>query len=191
MRPTKSLTDTSGSRATPEGRDAVAKKGKRLQHLSIAWNSIEAGVGLLAAVSAGSTALLAFGVDSLIEVASSVAVVWRLSHDSTPSARERAERISLRVIGACFIALSLYVAVDAIASLMSRRGTERSMLGILVSIASLIVMPLLARAKRKIASGLSSRAMRADARQTDLCAYLAAILLAGLALNAVWGLVVG
>jgi divalent metal cation (Fe/Co/Zn/Cd) transporter len=100
---------------------------------------------------------------------------------------ERRERLALRVVGVCFLALAVYVGYEAAESLLWRRAPERSLVGIVVAIASLIVMPLLARAKRRVAVALDSAAMQADSRQTDFCTYLSAILLGGLALHAAFG----
>lgn len=126
-------------------------------------------------------------MDSVIEVASGGASLWRLNADIDPIRRERAERLALRMIGISFLALAAYVAVDAATSLWKRERPEASYIGIAIAALSLVVMPLLARAKRKVARGLSSRALAADATQTSLCTYLSVILLGGLALNAMLG----
>ena len=123
----------------------------------------------------------------MIEVASGLSLVWRLRSDDNLIHRERTERISLRIVGICFVALSMYVAVDAITSLWKAETPKESIPGILLAVASLIVMPLLARAKRRVAAHIASAALSADAKQTELCTYLSAILLAGLLLNAVLG----
>ena len=169
------------------GRAALARRGKQLEYLSLAWNGIEGGASLIAALMAGSTSLLAFGVDSLIEVSSALALIWRLSQDVTAEKRRRAERVSLSIVGCCFVALAIYVTYDASKSLVFREETVRSPLGIAVAGASIVVMPMLARAKRRIAAGLHSDALMADAKQTDICAYLAVILLLGFTLNAFFG----
>ena len=169
-------------------RSALAARGRRLEYVTIGWNCLEGIVAIVAGVLAGSASLLGFGVDSVIEVASGSAVLWRMSRDADAAARERAERNALRVVGTCFLALALYVTIDAGRSLLARSAPERSVAGIAVASASLIVMPILSRAKRMVAAGLQSDAMQADATQTELCAYLSAILLAGLLLNALWGL---
>ena len=140
-----------------------------------------------AGIAAGSIALIGFGVDSVIELSSSIAALWRLRADAAPVDRERAERQALRFIGACFLLLAVYVLVDALRTLVTRAEPEESPIGIAIAIGSLIVMPLLARAKRRVASALESGALRAEARQTELCTWLSAILLAGLLLNATVG----
>lgn len=136
-----------------------------------------------AGFAAGSIVLVGFGLDSFIEVVSGSALLWRMKLDSDVQQRERAERISLRVVGFCFLALAAYVTVDSTQSLIRRHGPERSVLGIAVGVASLIVMPLLARAKRRVAAAMNSRAMLADSQQTQFCTYLSAILVGGLLLT--------
>ena len=164
------------------------QRGKRLQYFTLFWNSLEAIVAVGAGLVSGSAALVGFGIDSVIEVTSGAASLWRLHSESSDARRERAERITLRAVGSCFLALAAYVLTDAIAMLRSGEAPEESPVGIAIATASLVVMPLLARAKRKVAAGLGSAALHADARQTDFCLYLSAILLAGLALNAAFGL---
>ena len=166
---------------------AAARRGRRLEYFTIAWNSAEAIAALIAGFLAGSIALVGFGLDSVIEISSGAALLWRLRAEADPERRENAERRALRLVGVCFLALAAYVAFDAIKGLVLREAPQESLFGIAVAIVSLIAMPLLARAKRQVARQLHSRAMRADSRQTDFCAYLSAILLAGLVLNAVWG----
>ena len=155
--------------------------GKRLQYFTIFYNCLEAVVSLGAGFVAGSVSLVGFGLDSLIEVTSGGAALWRLHRD------ERAERIALRVVGWCFVGLSIYVAFESARSLWTRAVPEHSIVGIAIAAASLVVMPLLARAKRRVAATLGSRTMAADARQTDFCTWLSAILLGGLLLNAALG----
>lgn len=169
-------------------RSALAARGRRLEYVTIGWNCLAGMVAIIAGVFAGSVSLLGFGVDSLIEVASGSAVLWRMSRDADAAAREHAERNALRIVGACFLALALYVTIDAGRTLLARSAPERSVAGLAVASASLIAMPILSRAKRAVAAALQSDAMQADATQTELCAYLSAILLAGLLLNALWGL---
>jgi divalent metal cation (Fe/Co/Zn/Cd) transporter len=168
-------------------RRALAKRGQRLEYFTIAWNSAEGLIAVLAGVLAGSISLVGFGIDSFIEVASGAALLWRMTLDADEAVRERAERTSLRIVGALFLALAAFVSYEAVGDLMARRAPEESLLGIVLASLSLLVMPLLARAKRKVAGALQSGAMNADATQTLFCTYLSAILLAGLALNALWG----
>lgn len=166
---------------------AAARRGRRLEYFTIAWNSAEAVAALVAGYLAGSIALVGFGLDSVIEISSGAVLLWRLRAEADAERRERAERGAQRLVGICFCALAIYVAFDAIKGLVLREAPQESLFGIGVAIASLIAMPLLARAKRQVARQLNSGAMRADSRQTDFCAYLSAILLAGLLLNAFLG----
>ena len=161
--------------------DLLLRRGRRLEYFTIACNSLEAVVALVAGFLAGSIALVGFGFDSLIEVTSGGALLWRLHHG------ERAERLALRLVGSCFVVLAVYVAYESAEALLSRRAPQRSLPGILLAMASLLVMPLLARAKRLVGTSLNSAAMHADARQTEFCTWLSAILLGGLLLNALLG----
>jgi divalent metal cation (Fe/Co/Zn/Cd) transporter len=162
-------------------RTANLQCGRRLEYLTIGWNSLEAVAAIIAGLIAGSIALVGFGFDSIIEVSSGTILLWRLVSG------EHRERLALKLVGVSFLALAAYVAFDAVKSLILRELPEKSYIGIIVAALSLIVMPLLARAKRKVAANLNSRAMKADSRQTDICAYLSAIVLAGLGLNALFG----
>ena len=166
-------------------RQALIQRGLRLELLTVGWNCAEAVIGISAGVIAGSIALVGFGLDSVIEVSSGAILLWRLRADRTRG--EHAERLALRLVGVSFLALAAYVAGNAAYSLWRRQAPEGSYVGIGLAIVSLVVMPLLARAKRRLASALSSRALHADSQQTQICAYLSAILLGGLALNAVLG----
>jgi len=163
-------------------RAAGVRRGRQLEYLTIGWNSLEAAVAVGAGLLAGSIALVGFGVDSVIESLSGAVLLWRL----TASGEDR-ERAALKIVGISFLALAAYVAFDAAKSLLAHEPPDASYIGIALAVASLIVMPLLARAKRRVAATLNSRAMLADSRQTDICAYLSAILVAGLGLNALFG----
>ncbi|MCI0351971.1 MAG: cation transporter [Acidobacteriales bacterium] len=165
-----------------------ARAGERLEYFTIAWNTLEGLIAIVAGAVAGSISLVGFGVDSLIEVTSGSALLWRMRAEVKGSTAERVERISLRVVGGCFLALAAYVTYEAAATLIQKQAPERSIVGIVLAAASLIVMPILARAKRRVSAALGSAAMAADARQTDFCTYLSAILLGGLLLNALFGL---
>jgi len=169
-------------------RASLASRGRKLEYFTIGWNSLEGLIAVAAGVLAGSISLVGFGADSFIEVTSGAAVLWRMAHDADAERREARERLTLRIVGAAFLALALYVAVDAIRDLVARREPEVSVVGMAIAAVSLIVMPLLSRAKRRVADAMGSRAMQADAAQTDFCAYLSAILLGGLVLNAALGL---
>ena len=169
----------------PERLDAL-RRGRFLEYLTIIWNLLEGIISVGAGLLAGSIALVGFGIDSFIESLSGGALLWRL-HLDAPERREKAERIALRVIGVSFLLLAAYVTVDAVKALINREPPEATYLGIAIAALSLVVMPLLARAKRRVAKEIHSHAMEADARQTDICTYLSAILLGGLLLNAVVG----
>ncbi len=169
-------------------RASLVRRGRRLSWLTLGYNSLEGIIAVGAGTIAGSIALVGFGFDSLIEVAASVAALWRLGADVDVVDRERAERLTLRIVGVLFIALGLYVCMDAAKTLLSRQAPDESTIGIVLAAASLIVMPLLARAKRNVAISLGSRALRSEAQQTQLCTYLSGILLGGLVLNALFGL---
>jgi divalent metal cation (Fe/Co/Zn/Cd) transporter len=160
------------------------RRGRRLEYFTLGWNLLEALVAVVAGGIAGSIALIGFGVDSLIECVSGAVLLWRLS---SPVHDESREKLALRLVGVSFFVLAAYVGVEAVKSLVTREPPDASIPGIVLSILSLIVMPLLARAKRRVAADIGSRALVADSRQTDLCAYLSAILLVGLALNALFG----
>jgi len=165
----------------------TARLGERLQYATIAWNSAECVVALIAGFAAGSIALVGFGFDSAIEVTSSIAALWRLRSDRDEAARETAERRTLRIIGVCFLALAVYVGYEGALDLLTGQPPEYSVPGIVIAALSLIVMPILVRFKRRIARRLGSGALEAEARQTRICACLSAILLAGLGLNASLG----
>ena len=168
-------------------RAAVARRGRLLQYLTVLWNSAECIVALAAGFLAGSIALVGFGFDSAIEVTSSLAALWRLRSDAVERDRERAEGRTLRIIGVCFMLLAGYVLYDAIRTLLTREPPSVSTAGIIITGLSLIVMPILVGAKRRVAASLQSSALEAEARQTRMCAYLSGIVLGGLALNAAFG----
>ena len=160
------------------------RRGRLLEYFTLAWNMLEAVIAIGSGVLAGSVSLIGFGVDSVIECMSGSVLLWRLRDGEHGESRER---LALKLVGISFLLLAAYVAVDAIKSIVFYEPPEVAYIGIAIAALSLVVMPLLAREKRKVASNLNSRAMKADSRQTDLCAYLSAILLGGLLLNAIFG----
>jgi len=180
------VTHSATSSVMPD-RAALIARGRRLEHLTIAWNSFEAAVALVAGLLAGSIALVGFGLDSVIETTSAGILLWRLRTDQNADQREHAERTAHRLVGVCFLLLAAYVAIESIRALWTKAQPERSLPGILIAVAAVIVMPLLGRAKRRVAAQIHSGALHADARQADFCAWLSAILLAGLLLHALLG----
>jgi divalent metal cation (Fe/Co/Zn/Cd) transporter len=172
---------------THDDRARVALRGRRLQYVTIAWNSAECVVALVAGGIAESVALIGFGFDSAIEVTASLTALWRLHQDRDETGRDRCESRASTIIGACFLLLAAYVLQDAVMAIRLQHAPEHSTAGIVLAALSLLVMPLLARAKRRVAASLDSQALGAESRQTDLCAWLSAILLAGLGLNASLG----
>lgn len=175
-----------GSTSSTDRRVLIAR-GRRLEYFTLTWNGLEAAVALAAGAVAGSVALIGFGLDSVIETASAGILLWRFRADADAGRRERAERTAHRLVGVCFLLLAAYVTGESVRALWSKTLPERSWPGILIAAAAVIVMPLLARAKRRVAFQLSSRALHADSRQADFCMYLSAILLAGLLLHELLG----
>ncbi len=165
-------------------RASLLARGRQLEYFTIVWNCLESVVAIGSGLIAGSIALVSFGFDSLIESLSGAALLWRLRDGEKG---EQREKTALKLVGASFLLLAAYVAFDAIKSLLLRESPETSYVGMALAALSLVVMPFLARAKRRVAAQLNSRALVADSRQTDICAYLSAILLGGLLLNALLG----
>lgn len=170
-----------------EERAVAARRGKLLSRITLGYNALEGILAIGAGLLSGSIALLGFGADSVIEVTSSVASLFRLHRDADPVHRAHAERIAIRVVGWSFVALAAYIVLDAGHALLKHEVPEKSLPGLVITVLSVIIMPVLARAKRRVAETLGSRALVADAKQTSLCAYLSVIVLAGLALNATLG----
>jgi divalent metal cation (Fe/Co/Zn/Cd) transporter len=131
-------------------RSRFVERGRRLEYFIIFWNSLEALAALISGFIAGSVALVGFGLDSLIEVTSGATLLWRLHQDMNTVRREAAERLTLRIVGSCFLMLSAYIAYDSLDALLSREAPARSLPGIVIAVASLIAMPLLSRAKRRV-----------------------------------------
>ena len=168
-------------------RAVLVRRGQLYSRITLAYNSVEGVAAIVTGVMAGSIALVGFGIDSVIEVISSAAALWRLRADVQEQERARVERMSLLIIGACFLALALYIIVVSGHSLWTHEVPRKTWPGIIVAGMSVLVMPMLVRGKRRIARGLGSRALEADATQTNLCAYLSGIVLVGLVLNAAVG----
>ena len=153
-------------------RPAVVLRGQRLEYFTIAWNTLEGLVAVIAGAVAGSISLVGFGIDSFIEVTSGSVWLWRMSVDSDVHLRETNEKRALRFVGACFLLLTAYIAYDSILDLWSGRAPEHSISGIVLACVSLVVMPLLSRAKRRVGRAMGSSAMHADPKQTEFCTYL-------------------
>lgn len=168
-------------------REALVRRGLWLNYVSLLYNVLEAAIALVAGLLAGSVALVGFGADSMIEVTASVAALWRLRADVESLRRIRVERITVRIVGWCFLLLAIYVAYDSVVSLAARERPGESRTGIALTALSVVIMPLLARAKRRVALEMNSRTLVAEAKQTSICAYLSAIVLGGLVLNAMLG----
>lgn len=161
---------------------ALLRRARRLAWATIVWNVIEAIVAIIAGSAAGSIALIGFGLDSTVEVMSAIIIIWQL-HGLV----EKRERIALKLIALSFYVLAGYVAIQAMFDLASRTESNPSRIGVVLAVASLVVMPILAAAKRRTGQELGSRTVVADSNQTKLCTYLSAILLAGLMFNATIG----
>jgi divalent metal cation (Fe/Co/Zn/Cd) transporter len=165
--------------ATPPRQRAI-----RLEYLTIAWNAVEAMVAVSAGILAGSIALIGFGFDSSIETFAASVVLWQFRG----TASDEREKQALRIIAVTFFILASYVTIESVRDLFfSNHQPETSAVGIVLAIVSLIVMPTLAWAKRRTGQQLGSAALIADSAETFLCAWLSAILLVGLVLNATVG----
>lgn len=168
-------------------RAAIVQRGRELEYFTIVWNAAEGLIAIGAGVIAGSISLVGFGIDSFIEVASGSVLLWRMAVDADERRRAVNEKRALRFVGTCFLLLAAYIAYESVTDLWSRRAPEHSIAGIVLACVSLVVMPLLSRAKRRVGRALGSAAMHADAKQTEFCTYLSAILLLGLLLNTFLG----
>jgi len=164
-------------------RTVLVRRVRLLVAFTITYNIVEAVVALVAGAGTGSAALVGFGLDSVIEVASAVAVAWQF----TGSDHERRERAALRVIACSFFALAAFVSFDAIGALVTRQAAEHSSVGIGLAVLSLLVMPLASWVQRRTGTELGSQSAVADSKQTLLCTYMSAALLLGLLLNSLFG----
>jgi divalent metal cation (Fe/Co/Zn/Cd) transporter len=171
---------------SPARREALARRIRQLVAVTIAYNLIEAVAALTAGTIASSTALIGFGLDSVIEVSSAAAVAWQFSARDH-AVREAREHKTLRIISISFFALATYVTIDAVRALAGNGEADRSLPGIVLAALSLAVMPFLSAAQRRAGRELGSASAVADSQQTLLCTYLSAVLLAGLVLNATVG----
>jgi len=168
---------------TSSRRDVLRRRIRIVVAITITWNVIEAVVALIAGHAASSAALIGFGLDSIVEVLSAAAVAWQFAAPN----HEKREKIALRVIAVSFFALAAYVSVDAVLSLLGLREPEHSPVGIAIAALSLAVMPFLSWFERRTGRELGSASAVADSKQTLICTYLSAALLAGLLLNSLLG----
>lgn len=168
-------------------RAAAVKRGRLLNVVSLLYNAAEAVIAMTAGLAAGSIALVGFGVDSMLELGASLTATWRLTADHDPKSRDRAEFIALRLTGASFVGLAIYVAFESVQALRHHEVPGESTIGLTLALFSALIMPPLSRAKRRVAEELGSGALAAEAQQTMLCSYLSWILLLGLAANALFG----
>ena len=168
-------------------RSTAVRRVRLYNNLTIGWNVVEGTVGLTAGIIAGSISLIAFGLDSGIEVSTSLVLMWRLAQERRGGCMAEHDRRATRAIAVCFGVVAVYVTVEAIAQLTAQRPPDVSVPGIVIAAASLVLMPLLARAKRRLGPVLGSQAVVSEARQTELCAWLSGVVLVGLAANAALG----
>ena len=179
---------SSHSVLTASERVSLARYGKLLEVLTICWAGTEATVALWSASRTGSASLAGFGWDSVIEVLSALALWWRMSHEMNHERRHRSEQLSIKFAGICLLALSAYVFADACWHLYRHEHATVGRLGIAITAAAVVLMPVLSREKRRVGTSLHSHAMIADAKQTDFCMYQAAIVLLGLVSESVFGI---
>lgn len=165
----------------PEAERArLALRGRRLEVFTVLWAAFEAAVALYGAHRDHSISLAGFGWDSCIEMLSGAALYWRMTHEMNHDRKHQAEQVSLKIAGWCLYALAVYVLVESVYWLLRGGETSPGWTGIAITTAALVSMPVLTRLKREVARGLNSRAMMADASQTNFCAIQAAIVLCGL-----------
>jgi len=158
------------------------------EYVTVGWNVIEGIVAIMAGIIAGSIALIGFGLDSYIEVASGIVLIWRLrKHGFADEEEEVAEKRAVLFVGVTFLLLAFYVTFESGKKLLFQEHPDESIIGIILAIVSLIVMPVLAFYKKKIATEINSRALRADALETLACSYLSLTLVVGLGANALFG----
>lgn len=163
------------------------RRANLLNRVTIGYNGVEGVVAVLAGVAAGSVSLIGFGLDSAVEVSTSLVLAWRLQQERKTGCRVEDDRRATRAIAICFAALALWVGYEAADQLISRDQPQVSVIGIALAGVSVVLMPLLARAKKRLGPTLGSRAVLSEARQTELCAYLSAVVLFGLGTNALLG----
>jgi len=184
------MNTTSTESATSIRREHLHRRAVRLEWFTVSWNVIEAFIAIGAGLIAASTALIAFGVDSLIEVISAVVLLWRLLQtgpNATIEEHSHAERRALYLVSATFFLLAAFVTFEGISALVTREAPDSSTVGLILSVLSLIIMPVLAYTKQQTGREWGSKALQADAVETWVCSYLSFTLLAGLGLNFAFG----
>ncbi|MGY1644482.1 cation transporter [Geodermatophilus sp. SYSU D00703] len=177
------MTALGAPRTALDRRARLARRIRFLVAATITYNAVEAVVAIAAGTRASSSALIGFGLDSVIEVSSALAVAWQFA-GRDPAAREK---VALRVIAVSFFALAAFVSVDAVRSLLGQGEAEHSPVGLVLAAVSLVVMPILSHAQRRAGRELGSASAVADSKQTLLCTHLSGVLLVGLALNSLFG----
>ena len=171
----------------PTVREAAVRRARWLNAATIGWNSLEGVIAVTAGIVAGSVSLVGFGFDSAIEVSAALILTWRLRQERRDGCTQDADSRATKLIAASFAVLAAYVGVEAVRDLVAGAEPEASIPGVVLAALSLLVMPFLARAKRRLAPVLGSAAVDADAAQTNLCALLSAVVLVGLGANWLFG----
>lgn len=175
--------DPVGAALLPAERTKLGRRAQLLAVATVVYNLIEAVIAVSAGRAAGSSALIGFGLDSLVEVSSGLIILWQFRHQ-LPESRERQ---ALRLMAVAFFALAAYVTVDAVRTLSGSTEPDPSTVGVVLALVSLLVMPFLSWAQRRTGQALASGSVVADSKQTLLCTYLSAVLLVGLLVNAGFG----
>lgn len=172
---------------TPAERAAAVRRATLLNRVSVGYNAVEALVALAVGITAGSISLLAFGLDSVVEVSASLVIAWRLRAERRTGCTQDTDRVATRLIAISFAALALYVGVESVRRLATGEEADATVVGITLTAISVVLMPWLARAKRRVAPLLGSRAQHAEANQTVICAVMSVVVLVGLVANAALG----
>lgn len=168
-------------------RAGAVRRATRLNRISIGYNAVEALVALGAGIAAGSISLLAFGLDSVVEVSASLILAWRLRAERRDGCTQGTDRTATRLIAVSFAVLALYVGIESVRRLANGEESDATLIGIALTAVSVVLMPWLARAKRRVAPLLGSRAQQAEANQTAICALMSVVVLVGLVANAALG----
>ena len=172
---------------TPGTRERAVTRQRWLTGTTIGWNVVEGAIAVAAGIAAGSVSLIGFGLDSGIEVSAGLILAWRLAQERRAGCKQEADKLAQRLIAVSFAALAVYVGTESVRGLATADRPDETLVGIVLAALSLTVMPLLARAKRRLAPAMGSRAVEAEAAQTVLCALMSGGLLLGLGANAALG----